>query len=129
MKHVKLYVTDEHLVKMKSINVINYYTERYRAKCLFYKHYSFLDLVSIIMIEELAYELIIRNHYIHLRKLHKKNHKNITKVLNAIAKFESDMTTKLRLFQMFDVNYLEFIHAQKDRELYLYHIEQYVNEI
>lgn len=109
----------------KRINIYKEYYKQYRDKCSFYQHHSFLDLVSIVMIESIAYELIYKYFTPNLRELQRKKHKNITKVLNAVVKFEKDHVVKLKLFKCIDVNYLEFISAQNDRKLYLKEIHQY----
>lgn len=103
--------------------------DRYRlneAKVTFYQNYSFLEMMSIILIESVAYSLIIKFHQMTLLEIREKDHKLLARYLNGVLKFEPRKDIQKIIFQKLNVNYLQFINQHEDRKLYLKEIHNYV---
>lgn len=96
------------------------------AKVLFYKNYSFLDLMSIVRVENMAYTLIIKFHHGKLLKMRDTNHKNLVVFLNAVLQFELRKDVIKHIFEKLNADYLHYISLHEDRKLYLKDINDYV---
>lgn len=120
-KHIPLFngisIVEEEIATIKD------YQERFE----FYSKYTFDQLLTIVLIERMALAVILRNYQFNVIQLRKTQSPDLSKILNAIIKFEPRTDIKILVFEKIGVNYLEFINIIEDRELQIKLVEDYCN--
>lgn len=122
MKHAPVYNSDIDITDLYAAH------HQYELKKDFYKNYSFLDLISVVLKDKSVLKILLKSFQTDILELKKKNHKNLDTILHAVIKYEENQEIRRHIFMAIGVSYLQFIGPYEDRKLYLKEVNEFINE-